>query len=167
MALIRVYWHFNCWRPILNLQNLNLLGAGELECYICNFLWLSISLSQPQEQPHPTRKGFPLMGQIHQITQGFRWKAHSFFRSSKEAISISHVIANIPIETPHHLCSIHIAVLLLFFRTFAVFCYFFFPTRQIRFSLCHIMNVQARKHYRSCCVLNNPHFLDHAPLNCV
>lgn len=161
MSLIRVYWHFNCWRPILNLQNLNLLMAVELKCYICYILWLSISLSQPQEQPHPTGKVLPLMGQIHQITQCFQWKAHGFFRSWNEALSISHVIANIPFEFPHRLCSTHTPVLLLLFRTFAIFRFFFFPTGQICFSLCHIMNVQARKHYRSSCILNNPHI----PLN--
>lgn len=166
MSLIRVYWHFNCWRPILNLQNLNLLMAGELKCYICYILWLSISLSQPREQPHPTGKVLPLTGQIHQITQCFQWKAHGFFRNWNEALNISHVIANIIIESPHCLCSTHTPVLLLLFRTFAIFCFFFFfPMGQIYFSLCHIMDVQARKHYRSSCILNNPHFLDHVPLN--
>lgn len=139
MPLIRLDWHFNCWRPILNLQNINLLGAGELKCYICHFLWLGIPLPQPQGQLHPTGEGW-----IHQIAECFLLKAHSFFRSSKEALSISHGIANTPTTSPDHLCAAHTLVFLLFFGTSVLF-WFFFPTGQIYFSLCHIMNVQASK----------------------
>lgn len=51
MSLIRVYWHFNCWRSVLNQQNLNMLGAGELKRYICHFLCLGIPLPRPQGKP--------------------------------------------------------------------------------------------------------------------
>lgn len=128
MPLIRVYWHFNCWRPILNLQNLNLLGAGELKCYICHFLWSGIPLAQPQGQPHLTGKGFPPMGRIHQITECFLLKARSFFRSSKEALSISHVIANTPTASPDCLCPTHIPVLNLFFWNFCPLLFFPYKT---------------------------------------
>lgn len=120
MPLIRLDWHFNCWRPILNLQNINLLGAGELKCYICHFLWLGIPLPQPQGQLHPTGEGW-----IHQIAECFLLKAHSFFRSSKEALSISHGIANTPTTSPDHLCAAHTLVFLLFFGTSVLFCFFF------------------------------------------
>lgn len=52
MPLIRACWHFNCWRFILNLQNLNLL-VWKVEA-LFHFLWSGI----PQSLSHNHRGSY-------------------------------------------------------------------------------------------------------------
>lgn len=124
MPLIKVYWHFNCWRPIFIPEESKSAEDRGVEVLHLTFLVVRNPSSTTAGPDACDRQGFPTDG-ANTSNNCFLLEAHSFFRSSKEALSISHVIADTATSFPDHLYLTHIPVLLSCFRMpVLLFCFF-------------------------------------------